>query len=597
MLKAIKNSAFIIQQIWRISRHYVIYNLLLSVLYAFESLSWIIVLPLIINNLLSDSPNVVFSLSALTLCFLYCAIFDGVTSYMTQNYCQKAELKIRNGINRAIYEKAIKTDLSDYDNPKYYDEFIIASSNYPNKTLEIIIQIRNFLISVFVLIGTSTIIFTYSKLILLIMIVSFILDYLITDKDNKSYYKYELEVTRYERRRDYYQRVFYLKEYAKELRLNKHIAESYIDEYCRSNNTVRDISLKYGPLWTLFYILKYLLVGIIINRGLVFSIVAYQVLGSGSLSIGGSYAVFSSVSGFFGKVSSVISFVPELKKSSLYIDKVKAFLDRDSTIVSGEKIPSPSDGIHLKMQDLVFAYPNSSKVINQLNMDIENGQHIAIVGYNGSGKTTLIKLIMRLYEYSGGDILLNETSLRAYDTEEYRRLFGAVYQDFSMFSFSIAENVAMNDAIDENRLLNSLSRVGMGSKLAELPCGINTSITREFDSEGSDFSGGEKQRMAIARVLYGNKPIIILDEPSSALDPIAEYNLNRIISNELKDKTVIYISHRLSTVVFADMIYMMKNGAVIESGTHQELMQMNGEYAKMFSLQAEKFGVKGALKS
>lgn len=597
MLKAIKNSAFIIQQIWRISRIYVIYNLLLSVLYAVESLSWIIVLPLIINNLLSDSPNVVFSLSALTLCFLYCAIFDGVTSYMTQNYCQKAELKIRNGINRAIYEKAIKTDLSDYDNPKYYDEFIIASSNYPNKTLEIIIQIRNFLISVFVLIGTSTIIFTYSKLILLIMIVSFILDYIITDKDNKSYYKYELEVTRYERRRDYYQRVFYLKEYAKELRLNKHIAESYIDEYCRSNNTVRDISLKYGPLWTLFYILKYLLVGIIINRGLVFSIVAYQVLGSGSLSIGGSYAVFSSVSGFFGKVSSVISFVPELKKSSLYIDKVKAFLDRDSTIVSGEKIPSPSDGIHLKMQDLVFAYPNSSKVINQLNMDIENGQHIAIVGYNGSGKTTLIKLIMRLYEYSGGDILLNETSLRAYDTEEYRRLFGAVYQDFSMFSFSIAENVAMNDAIDENRLLNSLIRVGMGSKLAELPCGINTSITREFDSEGSDFSGGEKQRMAIARVLYGNKPIIILDEPSSALDPIAEYNLNRIISNELKDKTVIYISHRLSTVVFADMIYMMKNGAVIESGTHQELMQMNGEYAKMFSLQAEKFGVKSALKS
>lgn len=597
MLKAIKNSAFIIQQIWRISRIYVIYNLLLSVLYAVESLSWIIVLPLIINNLLSDSPNVVFSLSALTLCFLYCAIFDGVTSYMTQNYCQKAELKIRNGINRAIYEKAIKTDLSDYDNPKYYDEFIIASSNYPNKTLEIIIQIRNFLISVFVLIGTSTIIFTYSKLILLIMIVSFILDYIITDKDNKSYYKYELEVTRYERRRDYYQRVFYLKEYAKELRLNKHIAESYIDEYCRSNNTVRDISLKYGPLWTLFYILKYLLVGIIINRGLVFSIVAYQVLGSGSLSIGGSYAVFSSVSGFFGKVSSVISFVPELKKSSLYIDKVKAFLDRDSTIVSGEKIPSPSDGIHLKMQDLVFAYPNSSKVINQLNMDIENGQHIAIVGYNGSGKTTLIKLIMRLYEYSGGDILLNETSLRAYDTEEYRSLFGAVYQDFSMFSFSIAENVAMNDAIDENRLLNSLIRVGMGSKLAELPCGINTSITREFDSEGSDFSGGEKQRMAIARVLYGNKPIIILDEPSSALDPIAEYNLNRIISNELKDKTVIYISHRLSTVVFADMIYMMKNGAVIESGTHQELMQMNGEYAKMFSLQAEKFGVKSALKS
>lgn len=597
MLKAIKNSAFIIQQIWRISRIYVIYNLLLSVLYAVESLSWIIVLPLIINNLLSDSPNVVFSLSALTLCFLYCAIFDGVTSYMTQNYCQKAELKIRNGINRAIYEKAIKTDLSDYDNPKYYDEFIIASSNYPNKSLEIIIQIRNFLISVFVLIGTSTIIFTYSKLILLIMIVSFILDYIITDKDNKSYYKYELEVTRYERRRDYYQRVFYLKEYAKELRLNKHIAESYIDEYCRSNNTVRDISLKYGPLWTLFYILKYLLVGIIINRGLVFSIVAYQVLGSGSLSIGGSYAVFSSVSGFFGKVSSVISFVPELKKSSLYIDKVKAFLDRDSTIVSGEKIPSPSDGIHLKMQDLVFAYPNSSKVINQLNMDIENGQHIAIVGYNGSGKTTLIKLIMRLYEYSGGDILLNETSLRAYDTEEYRRLFGAVYQDFSMFSFSIAENVAMNDAIDENRLLNSLNRVGMGSKLAELPYGINTSITREFDSEGSDFSGGEKQRMAIARVLYGNKPIIILDEPSSALDPIAEYNLNRIISNELKDKTVIYISHRLSTVVFADMIYMMKNGAVIESGTHQELMQMNGEYAKMFSLQAEKFGMKGALKS
>ena len=593
MIKAIKNCIFAIRQIWRISKLYVIYNLLLSVFFAVESLSWVIVLPLIINNLLSDDPNVVFSLSALLLCFLYCAVFDGVASYLTQTYCQKAELRIRNGINRVIYEKAIKTDLADYDDPKYYDEFIIASSNYPNKALEIIMQIRSFLTSVFVLIGTSAIIFTYSKLILLIMTASFILDYIITDKDNKSYYRYELEVTRYERRRDYFQRVFYLKEYAKELRLNKRIAERYVGEYRRSNNDVRDISLKYGPLWTLNYILKYILVGVIINNGLVFSVLAYQVLGAGSLSIGGAYAVFNSVGSFFGRVSSVISFVPELKKSSLYIDKVRTYLERGSGIISGGKAPDISDGVNIKIQNLDFAYPNSEKVIDQLNMDIENGQHIAVVGYNGSGKTTLVKLIMRLYEYSGGDILLNETSLRDLDDEKYRRLFGTVYQDFRLFSFSIAENVAMNEMFDEGKLKISLDKVGLDAKLTTLPHGVNTSVTREFDSEGSDFSGGEKQRIAIARVLYGNKPIIILDEPSSALDPIAEYNLNKIIANELQDKTVIYISHRLSTVVFADRIYMMKNGTVLESGTHEEPIRQNGEYAKMYKLQAEKFGVKG----
>ena len=214
------------------------------------------------------------------------------------------------------------------------------------------------------------------------------------------------------------------------------------------------------------------------------------------------------------------------------------------------------------------------------------------MGYNGAGKTTLIKLIMRLYDPTDGEILYNGVNIKEFDTDEYRKRIGTVFQDFKIFATSIAENVmngSYNEPTDKETVLRALDSADFSAKLSELSEGIDTHLTREFNENGTNLSGGESQKVAIARVFAQNYPIVIMDEPSSALDPLAEYNLNQSILHNTDDKTVIFISHRLSTTRIADKIYMFDTGALIEEGSHSELLEKDGKYAEMFRVQSEKY--------
>ena len=241
-----------------------------------------------------------------------------------------------------------------------------------------------------------------------------------------------------------------------------------------------------------------------------------------------------------------------------------------------------------------FAYDeNDKKALKNISLTIKPYEKVAFVGYNGAGKTTLTKLLMRLYDVSDGEILLNNVNIKDYKVKEYRNGFGAVFQDYQMFASSIGENVIMDEINQESKIqiLNALHHSGFTDKLKSLEKGIETSITREFDDAGVNLSGGEAQKVAIARVFAKPCSVIILDEPSSALDPISEYNLNQTMMEATKNKTVIFISHRLSSTRMADKIYMFEKGEIIERGSHQELMEYNGKYAQMFNLQAAKYRV------
>lgn len=224
-------------------------------------------------------------------------------------------------------------------------------------------------------------------------------------------------------------------------------------------------------------------------------------------------------------------------------------------------------------------------------MTIRPLEKIAIVGYNGAGKSTLIKLFMRLYDVTEGTIYLGNTDIRKIKTDSYRKKFGAVFQDFQIFAASLGENVAM-DFIKEGereKILEALCHSGMKEKVETFPKGIDTALTKEFQEDGQNLSGGEAQKTAIARVFLRPYQYVIMDEPSSALDPISEYNLNQNMLEIAKDKTVIFISHRLSTTCMADRIYMLEKGRIIEEGTHHELMELKGKYAEMFWKQAGKY--------
>lgn len=241
----------------------------------------------------------------------------------------------------------------------------------------------------------------------------------------------------------------------------------------------------------------------------------------------------------------------------------------------------------IEFKDVSFQYPGSDrKVLDHVSLKFNVGEKLAVVGKNGAGKTTMIKLLCRLYEPTEGEILLNGINIWKYSYQEYTEIFAPVFQDYSLFSLSLEDNIAFDKDADETRVTDSLNKVGLKERVEKLPEGIHTQLNHD-NGEGVDLSGGEEQRAAIARVLYKDAPFIILDEPAASLDPIAEAEIYEKFDELVHGKTSIYISHRMSSCQFCDRIIVFKEGKIIETGTHDSLMKQNGEYAELFNTQAE----------
>jgi ATP-binding cassette subfamily B protein len=230
-------------------------------------------------------------------------------------------------------------------------------------------------------------------------------------------------------------------------------------------------------------------------------------------------------------------------------------------------------------------------VLHHVNMTIHPGEKVAIVGENGAGKTTFVKLLMRLYDVTGGSICFGGDDVRNYTTTEYRDKIGAVFQDYQIYAGTLRENVCMepDSPFSDEEICAALHQADFSSRLATLPNGLDTILTREFDNKGVNLSGGESQKVAISRMFIrtNHHAVSILDEPSSALDPVSEYHLNENMIQNAKDSTILFISHRLSTTRMADHIYLFDHGTIKEHGTHDDLMELGGQYRKMFDRQAK----------
>lgn len=316
----------------------------------------------------------------------------------------------------------------------------------------------------------------------------------------------------------------------------------------------------------------------------------------GAFGIGNFVLYISTIERFIGAISDLFQTVSILYSNIPYLRDEFSYLDMPNNMYQGtlkvEKRAFCDEGdndYEIEFRDVSFRYPNTEAyALRHVNLKFKIGEKMAVVGENGSGKTTFIKLLCRLYDPTEGVILLNGIDIKKYDYDEYMSIFSVVFQDFKLFSFSLGQNVAASTNYDESRVIECLTKSGFSDRLAKMPKGLKTCLYKDFDEEGVEISGGEAQKIALARALYKNAPFIILDEPTAALDPISEYeiysNFNRIVGN----KTAIYISHRLSSCRFCNDIAVFSNGSLIQRGSHDTLIQdEKGKYYELWNAQAQ----------
>lgn len=490
-------------------------------------------------------------------------------------------------LNSTLYEKAHSLDLQNYDDPDFYNNFILTIESSSENIQGLLGMVQDYVANLISLAAIASVILVIDPVCLLIIFASIFIFMPLSNKIGKLQMGRRIDNTKFHRRSDYFQRIFYLQDYAKEVRMNN-IRPLLMKRY---NDAADDVIANQKRYWK--KIASYYAVQQVGVQGLGFMLVlplylGYCVCVKRTLSAGdfvgtfnGAYSIAMSVNFLTVWASAVF-----LERAKM-IEKYREFLKADYKIKDGRGKAECSEPKTISIKNMSFTYPGNDKpTLNNINLEIKPYEKIALVGYNGAGKTTLTNLLLRLYDVTEGSILIDGENIKDVTVSSHRDRFSAVFQDFQIFACSVSENVALDKDADSKAVLEALRHSGFTK---ELKNGADTELLREFDDEGAMLSGGEAQKIAIARAFYKNCPYIILDEPSANLDPVAEYKLNQAMLTAAEHKTVIFISHRLSTTVIADKIYVMENGAIIESGSHSELMEQNGTYAKMFRLQAEKY--------
>lgn len=324
--------------------------------------------------------------------------------------------------------------------------------------------------------------------------------------------------------------------------------------------------------------------------GLIYLLVCIKAW-AGAFGLGTATQYIGSVTSFFGGFSELMKCIGVMRINSSFLDTVFELLDTPNTMYQGSLTTEKRSDIQydVEFRDVSFKYPGSEAyALRHVSMKFKVGSRLAVVGMNGSGKTTFIKLLCRLYDPTEGEILLNGINIRKYRYDDYMKIFSVVFQDFQLLALPLGQNVAASQTYDAARVLDCLNKAGFGEKLAKMPHGLDTYLYKSVDTEGVDVSGGEAQKIAIARALYKDSPFIILDEPTAALDPIAEAEIYSKFDEIAGDKTAVYISHRLSSCKFCDEIAVFDSGSVIQQGTHSDLLaDESGKYFELWNAQAQ----------
>ena len=586
-IKTVSNILYILKIMFRISPLLVIGEIFEHIMSVMPSrIISVVGLKFVIDEVQGDGDPLKILIGVIIM--IAVLIFGEIsTSLFFEFFVHREREKLDVGIQSMFYKKAATLDMKKYDDPSFYSDFILSVENSSDSIKYTLSIVKGWIEEVISFITIAAVMLTIDPVCLVIVLV-FVLSFIPLGKyTGLLQSKRREEITEKHRKSDYFARVFYLPDYAGEIRTSG-IFPLLRKRFLKSADEVIETQNRYmKKLDALFFFQEFTVqsIGFVLVLCLY---IGYRTLITGYMSAGDFVATFNgSVQIGSGILFLTVYSLRAFTERSEMIEKCRAFLDTRSEIRDGKEEAEKVKAEKISMKNVTFSYEGNDKnTLDGISLEVDPGEKIALVGYNGAGKTTLTNLLLRLYDVKDGSIKIGNTDIRDVTVSSHRDRFSAVFQDFCIFSSTIGENVAMTKDFDEKRVLQALKTAGF---TRELPDGVNTILLKEFSEDGIMLSGGEQQKIAIARVFYKKCPYIILDEPSANLDPEAEYELNLAISKGCLDKTVIFISHRLSTTVHADRIFMLENGKIIESGSHEELMQLNGKYAEMFNLQAEKY--------
>ncbi len=546
-----------------------------------------------IIDILTSDANVISVVRVLAVMLALYAV-RLIISRVFDNYFWTRIVGVSGAIQRELMEKAQMMDLKCYDIPEYYDDFIIAASQSEEMVKKAIMSAANILASLTAMLVAGTLIVTMNIVVAIFPIIGFVINIITRFIITRLEYEYNLEKQRIGRKADYSKRVFYQPEYAKEIKLTG-IEEALMEQYDEAIAEERKMALKYSLKILPPTLINWICTFTICQFYAVPVYLAYLAIEKQSIGLGDVASLKNASNSIKSRLDGMNYALVDFQTVGQYAEKFRRFMDYEINIegCKGE-MPVPENDCTLELKNVSFKYKDSEAyVLKNVSMTVRKGEKLALVGENGAGKSTLIKLIMRLYDVTEGSITFGGVDIRRLNTREYRRKIGAVFQDFQIYGASLAENVKTDfvKEADGEKIIAALEKADFGNKLKSLENGISTELTREFSENGVMLSGGESQKAAIARIFMRETPIAILDEPSSALDPIAEYRLNKSMMQNAENQAVILISHRLSTTKDADRIILLENGSIAESGTHAELFAKVGKYAEMWNVQAEKYCV------
>lgn len=512
-------------------------------------------------------------------------VLNTVVSELISQEISVRNIRLNSILTKKLLKATAKMDYDELENSCTLDEFEFAKTclsesyiiNAIDKIFDIVSNIAGLSAYVYI-------VFKYSWFFVPVVLLTIIVNSVSKSKEENLYVKVQEDSAALNRKIGYASGNLTNYEFAKEVRLfdlkkfifdkyNRFIVKMYGLEYEFLKKTV-PIRIVVALIGVLQLVVSYGLIGYSLYRG--------------DISVGVFVQYSSAFLAFSAAITAIVSSFINLKTGNLYIFAYEEYLSKNNSSNRIDDSLDISEFVELELRNVSFKYPMSDDyVLKDLSVKFNRNDKIAIVGTNGAGKTTLIKLLLGFYKPTAGEILLNGKNISNLPSEEYLKYFSAVFQDCNILNYSVAENISFSPIYSECGIYEVLGNLNMKEKISSLRQGIETSVTRMLDSEGSDMSGGERQKLVIARALYKKAPVCIFDEPTSALSATSEYEIYKSFSNLTDNKTVFYISHRLASCKLCNKIILLDKGNIRESGTFEELISQNGMFSEMYNAQAE----------